>query len=167
MKKVLTIFLLLTICLSTSAQIQRKILGFTLGSSSKTAVYNYLKKNHIKFANTEDGEYCAYNIKFAGQIWENVWFSFYNGMLYNIEFTISEFKTPIKTLDIIYSRLSLSLKNKYSYYRNSSSEDLKFDDNVIEITLLYRYTENIKSLRLMYSHIPSWNRKIISEEDEL
>lgn len=170
MKRIILIGLLLLNVLASSAQIQRKFLGFTLGSTSKTAVYNYLKTNHIKFIKNEEGEYCAEKVKFAGEIWEYVWFSFYNGKLYNVDFSISEYSKPIESMDLIYKRLDNSLSRKYAIYydyNESTSERKVYRDNTIQISFLYRYFQGSKSLSIMYTYLPILNSIVSSEDDEL
>lgn len=170
MKKVFVIFLTLIIGLSMSAQIQNKILGFTLGSTSKTTVYNYLKSNNIKFSKNENGEYWAKKVKFAGEIWESVWFSFYDGKLYNVHFYISEDSKSIQLMDAIYGKIKKSLDNKYSdyyMYNESTNERHYYFDNVTRIIFSYSYFQGVKSLDLMYSNMPIFSRKLASEEGEL
>lgn len=170
MKRTLFTLVLLLCTLMASAQIQRKILGFTLGITSKTIVYNYLKSNRIKFSTNEEGEYVASKIKFAGQIWDSVFFTFYNGKLYNLDFCINEDSTPIQTMDLIYENLDKSLSHKYANYYNfneSTNENKVYSDNVTNITFTYGYLLGSKSLSIMYTYLPLFNRKLSSDADEL
>ncbi len=168
-RTLLTLTLLLC-TLVASAQIQRKFLGFTIGVTSKTTVYNYLRNNNIKFSKNEKDEYLAKKIKFAGEVWDYVWFSFYNGKLYNLDFYIDEDSTPIQTMDLIYNRLDYTLSNKYaSYfdYNKSTSERKVYNDNITKITFRYEYIEGSKSIAIMYTYLPLLNHKLSSDADEL
>ncbi len=170
MRKCLITFLALVLGLSMSAQIQNKILGFTLGSTSKTTVYNYLKTNHIKFIKEENGEYCAEKVKFAGTLWEFVWFTFYDGKLYNVDFSLSDYSTPVQTMDLIYKRLDNTLISKYARYYDydkSTNERKLYSDNVTQISFTYRYFQGSKSLGIMYTYLPLFNSKQSSDADEL
>ena len=82
MIKRLYFLLFLFLCtIVATAQIQRKILDFTLGVSNKTEVLSYLKSNHYKYS-YEDGEYEVRKVTFAGHNWPVAYFSFYKGKLY-------------------------------------------------------------------------------------
>ena len=80
MKKVLVIFLALIIGLSMSAQIQNKILGFTLGETTKSEVYNKYK-NEPLFVEDESGILGIGGLQFAGQVWDIVSFEFENNSI--------------------------------------------------------------------------------------
>ena len=170
MKKVLAIFLALIIGLSMSAQIQNKFFGLTLGKTTKTTVYNYLKKNNIKFTTTEDGDYRARKMKFAGEVWENVWFSFYNGIFYSVYFQTSEDYKSIELMDVIHRKLDNSLKNKYAIYYDpyeSRSDKIVYSDNVTRVGLTYNYFEGVKHLGLMYHDLDLFYKQWESDADEL
>lgn len=168
MQKYLYIILFSLFTLTCSAQIQKKFFGFTIGVTNTTTVANYLKTNHIKYS-VENGEYRAEKIKFAGEVWDCIWFTFYQGKLYNIDLSISDYSTPIATMNLIHKRIKDSLENKYSEYYNYNSTDEKtmFSDGVIEITLTNRYFEGSKSIGLMYTYLPLLNQRLKAADDEL
>lgn len=158
---------LLTLCISISSfsQIQRKVLGFTLGITTKTAVASYLKTNHIKYSLVK-GEYCAENVRFAGVVWEYVWFTFYNGKLYNVDFSVSD-DAPLK--EIRY-RLEESLKNKYSIYYNdaeSTRDNIVFSDGIVEVGLRDEYSRETRIVSIMYTYLPILDQSVKADNDEL
>ena len=79
MKKVLAIFLAFIIGLSMSAQIQNKLLGFTLGTSTKYEIRNKYK-NERSFSE-EDSFIMVRDIRFASQHWDYVAFYFFENKL--------------------------------------------------------------------------------------
>lgn len=152
-----------------TAQIQRKILDFTLGTTTKTQVLNYLKYHHHKYSINEDGVIVVEKIAFAGQNWPVAFFSFYKGKFYLVDFRDSDSFTPVETLNLIWKRLSNSLKKKYSNYSISSTEDgaLDFSDNKTMLSSSYKYLFGSLSLHIMYYDIYLFGQKNESEEDEL
>lgn len=167
MKKVLAIFLAFIIGLSMSAQIQNKLLGFTLGSTTKAEVYeNY--KNEKHFMEKSDSYSVGGTIEFAGQKWNITTFTFYHDRLLSVQFSLIDLGTSISIMDSTWDYLRLTLLDKYgdfNYY--STSEYLLFQDDQTHLALSYTYSGNNKALTLIYSDRALREQKRQAEEDEL
>ena len=151
-----------------TAQIQRKILDFTLGVTTKTQVLNYLKRHHCHYSLNEDGEYVVNKISFAGHNWPIAYFSFYNGKFYCVDFRDSDGFTSTETLELVWKRFNNSLNKKYSIYSVSIKDDyIEFSDYKTNVSLDYRYSYGSKSLSIMYYDIYLFKQKNKSEESEL
>ena len=164
----LTLFLLCAII--ATAQIQRKILDFTLGVTTKVQVQNYLKSHHYKYHLNEDGDFIVEKVTFAGHNWPAAFFCFYKGKLFLVDFRNNDDFTPVETMDLIWERLSNSLKKKYSNYSFSSSKDdgsLNFSDHKTRLTTNYTYLFGSKSLHIMYYDEYLFGQKYESDESEL
>lgn len=169
MKKRFYILIYFSLCtIIASAQIQRNILDFTLGVTTKTQVLNYIKSHHYNYSINADGNFVVEKIKFAGQIWPIAFFSFYKGIFYDISFHNSDGDTPKETLDIKWNRLDYSLKRKYSgYIIESKNNSYIYSDNKTQVWSKYEYFNGRWALSLIYYDIQLSQQKIQSEEDEL
>ena len=151
MKKLLAIFLALFVGLSMSAQIQRTFLGFTLGTTTKSEVYNKYKDKKY-FLEDENGNYVVGALEFAGQKWDVTTFYFYNNRLLTVNFALLEYSTPLYVLDSIWENLKARILNKYSDYNYYfDSEYLLFTDNKTRLSLSNLYASDTKALCLMYT----------------
>lgn len=168
MKRTLSICLLLLCVLSASAQIQRNFLGYTLGSTTKSVIYNKYKTNKL-FHRYANGDFCVGDITFAGQKWDVVMFEFTNNKLASIQFFLTEPISSISEMDIVWDRLSGRLLEKYSdYYREASTSDvLQFVDSKTFLSLMYRSINYSKGLALRYSDRDLTRQQTQSEIDEL
>lgn len=168
MKRIISIVLLLVCVLTASAQIQRNFLGFTLGVTTKSVVYNKYKHNKSLQIN-EDGDLRVSNITFAGQKWDLVLFKFANNKLQAVSFFSTEPNTTITEMDMAWNRLSENLLIKYGkYYRDSStSEHLMFTDGKTNLSLSYSVIEYYKGLSLFYFDRKLFNQQTQKEFDEL
>jgi hypothetical protein len=151
MKKVFAIFLALIIGLSMSAQIQRTFLGFALGTTTKSEVYNKYKDEKY-FLEYDNGDYAVGALEFAGQKWDVTTFAFYNNRLLSVHFALLEYSTPLSILDSKWDDLKARILNKYGDYNYYfDSEYLLFTDNKTRISLSYLYATDTKALGLMYT----------------
>ena len=167
MKKVLAIFLAFIIGLSMSAQIQNKLLGFTLGTTTKAEVYEKYK-DEGRFRENSSGGYSIGNIEFAGHKWDITSFRFYHDRLLSVQFTLIDLATPISLMDASWDSLSLILLDKYGDYNYySTSEYQIFQDDQTHLALSYTYSGNNKALTLIYSDRALREQKRQAEEDEL
>lgn len=78
MRKILIILLLLFGVFSTNAQIQRQILGYTLGVSTRSVVVKGLEAKGLFFYLVKGG------VSFGGYIWDDVRIGFVNGKFASI-----------------------------------------------------------------------------------
>ncbi len=168
MKKVFAIFLALIIGLSMSAQIQNKILGFTLGSTTKSEVYNKYKNQEL-FSADDDGTISVGNIVFAGQKWDLTLFCFHNNKLLYVQFSLAEQMTSLSIMDSVWESFQNKLWNKYSNYAVDSqrSDMIFYTDGITRLSLAYMYISNGKLLALQYADINLSEQKSQAEIDEL
>lgn len=121
MKKILCL-IVTVICLafSSSAQIQRQILGYTLGVSTKATVVNGLNNKGFELEVVKDAAnrgplfyLVKGGVSFAGCTWDDVRIGFVNGKFASIMLTsyISESQAD---------KLEKTMLNKYSQYKTSN-----------------------------------------------
>lgn len=115
MKKALAIILSFVFGLSMSAQIQNKLLGFKLGKTNRSEVYNKYKNDQY-FMENADGSICTSDINFAGHDWDMVTFHFVDNKLSSVAFSDIETETPIQIMESMWSNLKDKLWTKYSSY---------------------------------------------------
>ncbi|MBR5725247.1 MAG: hypothetical protein IKX56_00770 [Muribaculaceae bacterium] len=168
MKRILTIFLALIIGLSMSAQIQNKILGFTLGTTTKSEVYNKYK-NQEYFSADDDGTISVGDIVFAGQKWDLTLFSFYNNILLSVQFNLGEQMTSLNIMDSAWESFQNKLWDKYSDYAVDSqrSDMIFYTDGITRLSLAYLYISSNKILTLQYADTDLSEQKSQAEIDEL
>ena len=168
MKRELVIFLAFIIGLSTSAQIQTKIFGFTLGTSTKAEVYNKYKYES-NFLDSEDC-YCIADKKFAGYEWDLVSFYFFNNKLAGVSFTSLEPSTPLHIIESEWTVLKDKLGNKYSnFFIPTSADMILYSDGITNIVLKFGDLAGSGQygLILYYSNRALTEGKMDAEEDEL
>lgn len=165
MKKVLAIFLALIIGLSMSAQIQNKFLGFTLGTTTKSEVYNKYKNE--KDLIVEGDDIYVGDLKFAGQVWDITTFRFYNNRLMAIQFSITDRNTPESLMESTWEIFKGKLWNKYSdyYFTSSTSDFILYSDGNIDLTLSRSVVG--KGVNLLYCDCVLREQQKISEDSEL
>ena len=155
-------FIVFLLCVNTSyAQIQTKILGCRVGSSTANEVMSILNQQGYaiyycgqhSFVSASGIRSCGedYQIRgsilFGGICWDYVRFTFVGGKLAKVSFSCIE-------KDGLYSKLLSNLKNKYSrYYENYLFQ--RFRDGYTEISLtsggfLGLHYSNIKLQDAMY-----------------
>lgn len=144
--KILFVVLFLLCANTLFAQIQTKILGCRVGTSTANEVmailnqqgysvcvveYNKFSRDYFKCG---DYSFQIYgSILFGGVRWDHVSFTFIGQKLYSVSFAANQ-----NTANNAYDKLFSDLKNKYSNYYKSeeSSGGVKyFRDNYTEITL--------------------------------
>lgn len=134
MKRIISIVLLLVCVLAASAQIQRNILGFTLGETTKTQVYDYLKENQYNITDNPIKDGCMINTKveFLGYTWAKVFISFFDDKFYSVSFYDDDEYALPAMLKERFTKLSRTLNLKYFYYFQDDQEDSKYysDDKV-------------------------------------
>lgn len=153
-----------------SAQIQTKVLGFTLGSTTNTTIYNHFKKNNKKVIKLDDGSYQVPKVQFAGIVWDSAFFCFYKSKLCGIYFICSEDFNLKATLDVMWNDLSNRLNNKYGLYYSSSNSTpsrKEYCDDKIKLSLEYSYSQSRNVINLSYIHCPLWKQRVLSIDDEL
>jgi hypothetical protein len=171
MLKRLSITLLISFCtMLSSAQIQRNILGCNLGTSSKNAVVNTLKKKGVRYDNTSSTQLCAYNVQFGGISWSFVFFNFYGNKLYQVAFMCSSSESTSEHLSISHNRVSGILQRKYKKYYSaefSDASNISYEDKTTGVDLYYGTNSNgLLILSLDYKYYPLFDKLGQSQEDD-
>lgn len=163
MKKIISLTLMIITALAINAQINTRILGVTLGQSTKQQVRSAMKQKGyrcIEFADGGLGIQPRNGLYFGGQLWEVVFFWFYNNKLSTIGFEFKGYNS-----DEYFELLKEKLYNKYSkYYTQEMEETIFFEDNKSRIIL---DVEDGYILRLDYSNKRLSALKEQSQENEL
>ena len=166
MKRILAISLTLILGLSLSAQIQNKFMGFTLGKSTKSEVYNKIKSNEAFYEN--NNRCCISNVKFAGYTWDIANFEFYDDRLVAVSFSDLETSTPASLIESTWRTIKDKLWNKYDkYYITTTSEILLFSDNITDVALSLSDSDGVLVLVLMYQNRDLSIQQRAAETDEL
>lgn len=153
-----------------SAQIQTKILGFTLGTTSKTTVLNQYKTKITKLNLNAEETYRIQDVNFGGHIWDCAYFIFVNNKLCRVSFSISDYSIPRTTLDLKWDNLKTSLNKKYSqfYLKDSSTSEIKkYSDGKTNLSLTYQNFGGSMILSLSYTNDYLLHQAIKSADDEL
>ena len=141
MKRIIIIFIVLFIPLASMAQIQRSLMGCTLGSSDKSSVLALYPTCQIGMTDVEDA-FCPglpihlntakgsplieLNVAFAGIDWSYAYFGFYSNTLCEVFFGSGEYPSAGD-----WNSLKRSLISKYGKYQKDHST-YSADDYKIE-----------------------------------
>lgn len=139
MKRILLLILIAIGSISVNAQIQRQILGYTLGVTSRTVVVKGLKSKGFDLEVIKDAANRGpvfYSVKggvsFGGFIWDDVRIGFVNGKFASIMCTT--YLTDAQS-----SKLQRALQSKYNKYStshtNPSSGVYDFNDKRTSVFL--------------------------------
>ncbi len=167
MKKVLLIFLMM-LSINADAQIQRRFFGFTLGMANKQQISNHFKSQN-KSVSYEDDVLVVKNLKFGGQIWDEVRFAFYKNKFYQIFLVSSTGNNSKELLDNRWDFFLNSFFEKYGdYYSPDSEEYTKFflDDNTV-LRFHYENSQGIWYQDLVYYDDKIFNASIDTDKDDL
>lgn len=128
MKKVCSLILLLLLCLSVQAQVQRNFWGLELGRSTKADVKSFLSSNGLEYTQNLGGfdvisVESEEGLSFGGYSWTPS-FQFYNNILFRV--TLLQFHVGITTsgeyynidTKFIFNNLRSKLSNKYNNLEN-------------------------------------------------
>lgn len=150
-----------------SAQIQRTFFGFTLGTTTKSEVYNKCNGS-VKITEIRGG-YQIWPLSFGGYDWTGANLLFYKNKLYQVLLYSRGYATRDK--DEIWNELNAKLKKKYFQYYSSSStlDDVWYIDNYTYLNLEFIYYNNISECqrRLIYTDRALYTQKKIDEDNEL
>ena len=169
MKRTILILAAIIIGLSMSAQIQNKFLGFTLGSTTKSEIYNKYKNAELLKVD-EMGDISVGNLVFADTRWDFTTFNFYNNILYSVQFSLSEELTSLALMNSAWDSFNTKLWNKYSDYyiaNNSTSEMKIYIDGKIGLSLFYMGEPFRRIMGLQYLDINLYLQRSQAADDEL
>ena len=152
MKKIVTFLLLLTISISSFAQIQRNILGLTLGKTTKASAMSILKRKGYKLEYNDGNYVCFKPTTFGGVTWEGFEVDFNGNKVSCIMFRLTYTKED--KLSSYYYNI-LGKLAKYNNYKGSTyNEDFEksqyYSDKTTEICLRQTYLPSSLYLRYMY-----------------
>lgn len=168
MKRTIFVGLLLLCVLAASAQIQRNLLGFTLGTTTKSVVYNKYK-TYKSFSKDEYGNYTVSDIVFAGEKWDYVSFEFTNNKLEAVQFVMAEPFSSKNEINTAREKFNSMLWEKYSEYINviSDSDSKVFCDNKTDLIFIYRIIDYNACISIRYSDRELFDQSSQKEMDEL
>ncbi len=163
MKKIILILIMMAVCLTGYSQLNNKIWGLTLGSSTRQQAKNVLQAKGYPFDEFDEGAtlgvFLDGGISFGGVTWDFVFLQFYNNTLYSIGFNKED------DGDYWFDVLKEKLDRKYDYYRNTEEIDkVSYRDDDTWIICFYN-EENL--LRLIYSDTLLMELAMGDEDDEL
>lgn len=154
MKKIIILLLLLIGAFSSYAQIQRQILGYTLGVSTRSVVVKGLENKGFDLEIISDAAnkgpvfyLVKGGVSFGGYIWDDVRIGFVNGKFASIMCTT--YLTEAQSL-----KLKNVLQSKYNRYKTANSNPSSG---------VYDYNDKRTSAFL---YIPSSGNTVLSYGDE-
>lgn len=154
MKKIIILLLLLIGAFSSYAQIQRQILGYTLGVSTRSVVVKGLENKGFDLEIISDAAnkgpvfyLVKGGVSFGGYIWDDVRIGFVNGKFASIMCTT--YLTEAQSL-----KLKNVLQSKYNKYKTANSNPSSG---------VYDYNDKRTSAFL---YIPSSGNTVLSYGDE-
>lgn len=152
MRKTLILFSLLFV-LSAQSQIQRSIMGYTLGKTTKTELIKSLKSKGKQILKTkvDDDAIKVKHMKFGGIMWPDIFFTFYNNRLCAVNFIETEESISQENIDLHWSNIKNNLRYKYSSYLiKDTGEELGYNDNKTKIWTSCLYRRGYKCISLLY-----------------
>ena len=147
--------------LSIFAQIQKDILGFQLGKSTRNEVVNHFKETGNNILESDD-IVSIESLDFYGESWPLVSFNFYEDKICSVQFVNVDVITPKDKLDKIWNNLNNLLSEKYTAYygKSISTKELKlFNDGDILINLIYEVYQGAQGLLLVF-----YDNKLMQEK---
>ena len=154
-----------------SAQIQTKILGFTLGTTTTTTFFNQCETDITRVNyNTTEEIYSIQDVSFAGYIWNYAYFTFVNDKLCTVSFQSTDDSIPTSILELNWENLKTSINKKYSqfYLKNSSTSEMNvYSDGITFLFLKYEYLMDCMVLHLSYTNKDLVHQKVKAAEDDL
>jgi len=118
MKKIFFLLILIT-SIDVSAQIQRKMLGLTLGVTKYSQTYNILKSQSYSIgSNAVREQFIIDKVTVGGYYWDKIEIDFYKGILFSIKFSGN-----IDKRNCDYRKLESSLNNLYKQYKTTEGYD--------------------------------------------
>lgn len=153
MKRLSLLLISIVLSITSFAQIQRKVFGCTLGTSTYNQVEKILETNYENPWFDGSRTMLGFdNIEYGGYTWHKVTFKFYKKVLYSVTLEGSNFATRQD-----FSGLESDLRSRYSLYRTSGGYD---DGTVVIKTSFFENPEhNYKSAKIVYEYKPFTKKK--------
>ena len=126
MRQYILLFILMLASLRCTAQINSSIWGLSIGSSTKQQVRSVINQKGFSIETEPDGAYCIKypkGVKFGGEWWTYISFTFVNGLLCEVWFQNNEVESiSISDIAANYNRIKKTLDEKYSKYKSFSGK---------------------------------------------
>lgn len=172
MKQRILIFLIVhVICINLNAQIQRNILGLTLGKSSPTETVNILRNRNLNVEKMGMGTSTLYvkEVFFAGKIWTFVILEFFHDKLCKIEFVEPRKFSSQEKLNKLWETIYDTIKTKYREYIVKDNKDyyINCSDRITIIEAGFQNKAKDTQLILHYMDIEYMTKKVNSYNDDL
>jgi len=166
MKRIL-LLLILMLSISAEAQIQRSFFGFTLGVSNRQIISSHFKRQNKTIKN-EDDVLVVKNLKFGGQMWDEVRFVFYKNKFYQIFLVTSTERNSKEYLDERWDYLLNKFLKKYrNYYQPMSSDTKYFCDNKTTLRFHYEFSGGLWYQDLVYYDNKLFDSSMRDDDDDL
>lgn len=167
MSRIISLFVSIIIGLSLSAQIQTKFLGFTLGSTTKSTVYNKYQHEEL-FNEDEKGDISVGHLVFAGTKWDVTTFYFFNNKLCSVQFYLSEPLTQASLIESTWESMKTKLWDKYSkyYVESSTPKMIMYADDMTYMGITF-IDQSYIALSIQYYDITLLMQQNQAEADEL
>lgn len=150
MKRSCLLLLIIFVCMSATAQLQRKFFEFHLGESTRSEVVRYYESMGKQIIYRDD-KIAVTNVRFGGENWYMAIFAFYNNKLLCVGFSDLDDMTSKAKLDVMNENLRNALKKKYSdYFLFENKTDLSFMDDATKLSLRYDIFQGSYNLSLNY-----------------
>lgn len=164
MKKIILVFAFILCSLIGSAQIQRTILGQTIGVSTKKEVYNSLIDRGAFFVNIKGEEkLLVKDVRFGGFSWEIMSFNFYNNILYQVTVMDLDKDKGIISQEEKWNRISQKLESKYhNVISNKEENKISYSDG----STLVMMTKFMGTVSMLYGDTRIIEAKDIKEQNE-
>lgn len=159
----------LSVSMCCTAQIQKTIMGFTLGTSTREYVKQTLTRKGYKLKNEVDGSFSIENkdVYYAGIAWNYINFIFYENKLESVWLQNNEQRSSLP-LEDLYSKLYDTLTGKYGQYIFKNEDgNVLFTDNTIFLSLNKGYYKGTQYVSISYEDMELMNKKQKQEESEL
>ena len=164
MKKIILVFAFVLCSLIGSAQIQRTIMGQTLGVSTKKEVYNSLKDRGAFYVNIRGEEQLLVkDVRFGGFSWEIMSFSFYNNILYQVTVMDLDKDSSIISQEEKWNSISQKLESKYhNIISNKEENKISYSDG----STLVMMTKFFDTVSMLYGDMKIIDSKNNKEQNE-
>lgn len=185
MKRIIIIFIVVFIPLASIAQIQRSLMGCTLGSSTKSSVLALYPAGHIiesdnetavcpglpiHLNTTKGSPLIEHNVAFAGIDWSYACFGFYNNTLCEVVFgsymhpSVGDWNSLKRTLISKYGKYQKDHSKYQEGYEEGDSYTIEyyiFSDGKTRIVLNSWVEKNgcLNAFTLRYQYISLFDRK--------
>lgn len=150
MKKLILIVFALFVSITSFAQIQKKIFGCTLGTTTYQQVEKILESNYRNPWFDGSRTILEFDkIEYGGYYWSDVTFTFHKKVLYSVTFKGSNY-TSTRNCPNDFTELESDLRKRYGQYENSEG----YDDGTVVIKTSFYQKDKYQSATIVYEYKP-------------